>query len=81
MNTFLMSAKNISPFGQNMTEIYVEEVSTRFEFFQPGFAYIVVLNFIFIVLDAEFCVESNGIVFEGGYRLKSGTLPQNTAFF
>ena len=41
----------------------------------------VVLNFIFIVLDAEFCAESNGIVFEGGYRSKSGTLPQNTAFF
>ncbi|CAF4255498.1 unnamed protein product, partial [Rotaria socialis] len=33
--------------------------STRFEFFQPGFAYMVVLNSIFVVLDVEFCAESN----------------------
>ena len=41
----------------------------------------VVLNFIFVVLDAEFSAESNGVIFEGGYRSKSGTLPQNTVFF
>ena len=58
----------------------VGEVSTRFELFHPGFAYKVVLNFIFVVLDAEFCAESNGVILEGGYRSKSGTLPQNTAF-
>ena len=46
---------------------YFREVSTIFEFFQPGFAYMVVLNFIFIVLDAEFCAESNGVIFGGGY--------------
>ncbi|CAM4954411.1 unnamed protein product [Rotaria socialis] len=54
--------------------------STRFEFFQPGFAYMVVLNFIFVVLDAEFCAELNGVIFKGGCRSKSGTLPGNTAF-
>ncbi|CAF4786292.1 unnamed protein product, partial [Rotaria socialis] len=58
----------------------VREVSTRFEFFQPGFAYMVVLNFIFVVLEAEFCAESNGVIFKGGCRSKSGTLPGNTAF-
>ena len=41
----------------------------------------VVLNVIFVVLDAEFCAESNDIVFEGGYRSKAGALRQNTAFF
>ncbi|CAF4536408.1 unnamed protein product, partial [Rotaria socialis] len=40
----------------------------------------VVLNFIFVVLGAEFCAESNGIILEGGYRSKSGTLPGITAF-
>ncbi|CAM4904779.1 unnamed protein product [Rotaria socialis] len=46
----------------------------------PGFAYMVVLNFIFVVLDAEFCAESNGGIFKGGCPSKSGTLPGITAF-
>ncbi|CAF4643977.1 unnamed protein product, partial [Rotaria socialis] len=32
-----------------------------------------------VVLDAEFCAESNGVIFKGGCRSKSGTLPENTA--
>ena len=60
---------------------HVREVSTRFEFFQPRFAYMIVLIFIFVVLDAEFCAESNGVIFGGGYRSKPGTLAENTTFF
>ena len=44
-------------------EQHVREVSTIFEFFQPGFAYMIVLIFIFVVLDAEFCTESNSDIF------------------
>ena len=59
------------------------KVSTRFEFFQPGFVYIAVLVsvFVFVVLDVEFCAASNDVIFERGYRSKTGTLAKNTRFF
>ena len=60
---------------------YVSKVSTRFEFFQPRFAYVTVLAFVSVVLDAEFCAESNVIIFGGGYRSKIGTSVQNTWLF
>ena len=41
----------------------------------------VVLSFVFVVFDAEFCAESNGVIFGGGYRSKPGTLAENTTIF
>lgn len=60
----------------------VDKVSLRFYYFQPGFIYVTALGFISIVLmDAKFCAESNGIIYQGDRRSKNATLLENTVFF
>ena len=59
---------------------YASKVSTRFEFFQSGFASEAVLILETVVLNAEFYSLSNGIIFEAGHRTKNATFPQNTNF-
>lgn len=38
------------------------------------------LGFIWVLLGAEFGAESNGVIYEEGYRSKIGTLLENTVF-
>ena len=61
-------------------ENYVSKVSTRFEFFLPGFASATVLTLKPVVLDAEFYSLSNGTIFRGGHRAKTANFGQNTHF-
>ena len=64
----------------NLEKSNASKVSTRFEFFQSGFASEAVLILETVVLNAEFYSLSNGIIFEAGHRAKNATFRQNTNF-
>lgn len=60
---------------------YVGEISLRFEYFQSEFLHLPALVFISVLLDTEFCAQSNSVISEEDHRLKNGALSENTVFF